>query len=124
MNYSLKNQRGLLTLLVFLTAKISFCQISSSLGLLNNSYEYLNSEIVLKKSNFSIEATASMLPKAKITREKGNYRLRSHLQSAYDIGINYLYSVNKSLLISSGFHFIVGKRNFFLNIPTEDISRY
>lgn len=125
MYYCLKNQKGLATLLVFLTTKFCFCQVTSSSGnLLSNSYKYFNNEMVLKKSNIGVEITASMLPKAKITRETGNYRLRSRLQSAYGIGINYLYNVNKSLLISSGFHVNIGKWNFFANIPSEDLSRY
>ena len=33
----------------------------------------------LKKSNVSLEITASILPKAKITRYEGKYELHSHL---------------------------------------------
>jgi len=81
-----------------------------------------NSEF--KKSNLAIEVVASILPDAKITRLEGNYELRSHLQSSYDLGINYLKYINKSLRLSTGFHFIVGKRNFFANIPSEDINNW
>jgi hypothetical protein len=46
------------------------------------------------------------------------------LQSSYDLGINYIHYLNKSLSISTGLHFIVGKRNFFADIPSEDINNW
>src|SRR6187402_3139041 len=65
----------------------------------------LNDSLKFKKSNFSIEVVASILPPAKITRESGNYQLNSHLQSSYDIGINYLHSLKNNLFFSTGLHF-------------------
>ena len=77
-----------------------------------------------KKKSLSVEIISSILPKAKITRNEGSYMLQSRLQSAYDFGINYVYNFSRNLLISSGFHIILGKRNFYANIPSEDLIRY
>jgi hypothetical protein len=79
---------------------------------------------LLNKNNIGIEITASILPKATITRIEGNYRLQSHLQSAYDLGINYIRNLKENLVISSGFHVTIGKMNFFANIPDRDLIRY
>ena len=85
----------------------------------------INDPLKFKKSNFSIEAVASILPKAKITgNEDSKYHLKSHLQSSYDLGINYIRYLNQYLSISTGLHFIVGKRNFFADIPSEDINNW
>jgi hypothetical protein len=81
----------------------------------------INDPLKFKKSNFSIEAVVSILPKAKITwNEDSKY----HLQSSYDLGINYIRYLNQYLSISTGLHFIVGKRNFFADIPSEDINNW
>jgi hypothetical protein len=95
---------------------LTFCQSASS--------EVFRTNEVLKKNNLGIEIIASVLPNAKITKEEGKYELKSRLQSSYDLGINYLHSLNKSLLISTGLHFIIGKRNFFANIPSRDINNW
>lgn len=124
MYYFLKNQKGVITLLIFLMSRSGLCQVASKTENIFTDLNTINNEIVLKKSHFSIEISASVLPKAKISRTEGNYRLQSRLQSAYDGGINYIYNVNKHLLISSGFHVVIGERNFFLNVPSEDVSRY
>ena len=85
----------------------------------------LNDSLKFKKSNFSIEVVASILPKAKITgNEDSKYHLKSHLQSSYDLGINYIRYLSEYLSISTGLHFIVGKRNFFADIPSEDINNW
>jgi hypothetical protein len=78
----------------------------------------------IKQNNFGIEAIASILPPAKITRQNGSYELRSNLQSSYDIGVNYLHHLKNDLIFSTGFHFIIGKRNFFANIPSADINNW
>ena len=125
MKYSLKHQKSILTLLVFLIPEFSFCQFEvQKENIFVNSFSHDNNEMPLKKSILSFEITASVLPKARITRETGNYRLQSRLQSAYDGGIDYIYNVNRNLSISSGFHAIIGKWNFFANIPSEDLSQY
>lgn len=111
----------LMVLCVFLT-KASLCQLPSEY-IFNNTSRNMNSELAMKKNKIGIEITTSVL-QAKITREQGNYRLRSHLQSAYSIGINDIYSINQGLSISSGFHFVIGIRNFFANIPDNDIPGY
>jgi hypothetical protein len=77
-----------------------------------------------KRSHVSLEIGTAMVPKARITRTEGNYRLQSTLQLAYDGGINYIYNVNEHLLISSGFHVVLGERNFFSHVPSEDVRRY
>lgn len=98
------------------------------LTLLVSSYVIGQSEIDKKKqfksTNFSIEIAASILPKAKIRTEEGNYQMKSHLQSSYDIGINIRHRFKADLLIFTGFHMIVGKRNFFAIIPAEDLPGY
>ena len=117
-----KRFRLIMVLCVFLT-KVSLCQLPPE-NLSGNTSRSINSELVMKRSKFGIEVTTSIVPKAKITREAGNYRLRSRFQSAYDAGINYIYDINKSLSFSSGFHVIIGIRNFFANIPDNDIPRF
>lgn len=113
-----KRYKLVMVLCIFLT-KVSLCQLPSKY-IFNSTSMNTNSELPLKKNKFGIEITTSIL-KAKITRERGNYTLRSHLQSAYDAGINYIYDINQSLSISSGFHLVIGIRNFFANIPENDI---
>lgn len=83
-----------------------------------------NNQSIPKKGNFSFEISASVLPKARITRDSGNYNLQSRLQSAFDGGINYIYNVNRTLSISAGFHVIIGKWNYFSYIPPEDLKDF
>jgi len=125
MHNTTQYQKGFLTLLVFSFTKFSFCQLPFTKS---DTISYVsarsNREKVPKKSNFNIEFTASVLPPAKITKDQGNYRLRSHLQSSYDFGFNYHYNLNKDWLISTGVHFILGRRNFLAFIPGPDMPGY
>jgi len=98
-----------------LLPKICFCQTVDTKSISDAQYE-------TKQNNFGVEAIASILPPAKITREEGNYVLKSHLQSSYDLGINYLHHLKNDLIFSTGFHVIIGKRNFFINIPSSDLA--
>jgi hypothetical protein len=125
MFYCLKIQKGLATLLAFVLTEFSYSQhVLLVEDNFSDTVVFFKSEKSTKKGNLSIEVTASILPKARITRDEGNYKLKSRIQSSYGLGINYLYDINKSIAVTSGLHFIVGKRNFFLNIPSEDISQY
>jgi hypothetical protein len=125
MKYCTKYQKGVLALLIFILTKFSFGQIASyDWKVLPTLSGIPNNGMKLKKSNFSIVVTASVLPRAKITRDQGNYTLYSRLQSAYDLGFNYIYNVNNNLLLTTGIHTIIGRWNFFANIPDEDISVY
>ena len=119
----LKKRYKLLTVLFVFLTKSGLCQLPSEY-IFNNVPMNLKSGLPMKKNKVGIEITASVLPKAKITREAGNYRLRSHLQSAFDAGINYIHDINQSLSISSGIHVVIGIRNFFANIPDNDIPGY
>lgn len=116
-----KRYRLITVVCVFLT-KFSLCQLPTENSFSNTSRS-INSELIKKKSKFGIEITPSILT-AKITREQGNYTLQSHLQSSYDAGINYIYDINQSVSFLSGFHVIIGIRNFFANIPDNDIPGY
>ena len=98
-----------------LLTKICFCQTVDTKSISDGQHE-------TKQNNFGVEVIASILPPAKIARQSGIYELRSHLQSSYDIGVNYLHYLKSDLIFSTGFHFIIGKRNFFANIPSEDIN--
>ena len=117
MDNCLLDRKALVVFLAILITQFSFCQPGSTMKALKEPGTF-------KKSNLSVEITASVLPGAKISRDQGKYKLRSSLQSSYDLGINYLYNVNKNLLISSGLHMVVGKRNFFANIPSEDLPGF
>lgn len=125
MYFFVKNQKGVITLLILLMSGSVLCQdVSKTENIFTDQNTQIEKEVGFKKGNVSVELTAAMLPKAKIIRTEGSYRLQSRLQSAYDGGINYIYNVNKNLLISSGFHVVIGERNFFLNVPSEDLARY
>jgi hypothetical protein len=120
----LKHTKNWLVFLTLLITKASFSQNPTTKDSLVN-FSPLNKEkTILKRGNLSLEMIASVLPQAKITRDAGKYKLHSRLQSSYDIGINYLYNLNKSLILKTGFHFVVGKWNFFANIPSEDINNW
>jgi hypothetical protein len=96
---------------------ICFCQTVETKSISDGQHE-------TKQNNFGVEVIASILPPAKITREEGKYVLKSHLQSSYDLGINYLHRLKNDLIFSTGFHFVIGKRNFFANIPSADINNW
>ena len=115
----------ILLCLGLLFAKICFCQ---SANLYKNDRNIKtnisNEQLKFKESNLGVEVIASILPQAKITSQSDRYKLRSHLQSSYDIGINYLHYTKSNLIFSTGLHLIIGKRNFFANIPSEDINNW
>jgi len=110
-------RKRLLTVFLVLITKSGVGQTSPSQNI------SINDSLKFKKSNFSIEVVASILPKAKITwNENSKYHLQSYLQSSYDLGINYIRYLNQYLSISMGLHLVVGKRNFFINIPSSDLT--
>jgi len=100
-----------------LLTKICFCQTADTKSISTSQYE-------TRQNNFGVEVIASILPPAKITKQTGSYELSSHLQSSFDIGINYLHALKNNLIFSTGLHFVVGKRNFFANIPSADINNW
>jgi hypothetical protein len=102
--------------------KTCFCQLATDKKIDVVSPSLQRTEVKLKKGSLGFEIKASMLPKAKITRESGSYQLQSYLQSSYSLGADYLFAVKKNLLISSGLHLVIGKRNYFANIPSQDIN--
>ena len=75
-----------------------------------------------KKRSLGIELTASTLPKATIISTGGSYKIKSLLQSSYDLGLNYNRTIKKDLDITAGIHFVVGKWNFYMNVPPEDLG--
>ena len=109
----IKYRKCSLTLLTIHFTAISFGQFTSEFKNDLTEIDQSFNNKTFKKAFFAVEATVSLLPKAKITTLEGNYKLQSHLQSAYDLGINYLRYINEKWNLSTGFHFIVGKRNFF-----------
>lgn len=125
MYFFVKNQKGVITLLILLMSKYSLCQVTSKTeNLFTDQAKHINNEKGFKRSHISLEISIAMQPKANISRTEGNYTLQSSHKPAYDGGINYIYNVNEHLLISSGFHVVLGERNFFANVPSEDVSRY
>ncbi len=74
-----------------------------------------------KKSSLGIESTVSILPRATIRKEQGKYKLKSAFQSSYDLGLNYRSSVGQHINLITGLHFVIGKRNWFLSVPSEDM---
>src|SRR5215204_12004 len=115
MQIQLAHKKDFLFCLCLHLTKICFCQTVDTKSISDGQNE-------TRQNNFGVEVIASILPPAKITMQQGKYILKSHLQSSYDLGINYLRYLNKSLSISTGLHFIVGKRNFFINIPSSDLT--
>ena len=118
----IKYRKCSLTLLTIHFTAISFGQFTSEFKNDLTEIDQSFNNKTFKKAFFAVEATVSLLPKAKITTLEGNYKLQSHLQSAYDLGINYLRYINEKWNLSTGFHFIVGKRNFFVHIPQSDLT--
>lgn len=88
------------------------------------SINVVHAQIKAKRNRFGIEIIGSVLPKAKISQDNGDYHLRSVLQSSYEVGLNNLYSINASLFLSTGFHVIVGKYNYFMDLPASDMRQY
>lgn len=124
-NSILKSQKGIFTFLALFSIELGWSQgIISSNNVSNESFVGAVSRKSIKRGNIGFELTLSILPKAKIKSYEGSYKLKSHLQSSYDIGLNYLYNVKRGVTISTGLHFVVGKANFFLDVPTQDLIRY
>jgi hypothetical protein len=124
MNKFNKTQKGLQTLLCLLLTNICFSQTAyigdNGFSSIQNSSKEKNR----KKSTMAIEISSYILPKARIIKTSGNYKLQSRLQSAYDIGVNFIYTASERTAISYGIHYIVGKRNFDLNVPSEDVRQF
>jgi hypothetical protein len=124
-NLSINYQKSLVTLLIVVITSRSAAQLNTfERRSISDFHRRDTIRGKLDRSDFSIDLTVSVLPPAKISRDQGNYRLQSRLQSAYNLGFNYIYNVNKSLSIELGFHTIVGRWGFYLNIPDEDVSAY
>lgn len=124
MNKFKHTQKGLSTLLCLLLANICLCQTFSFTDEYNNSLQQFYKEKKSKKTFMGIEITSSVLPKAKIMKIEGKYKLQSHLQSSYDLGLNFLYKISEKTSISTGIHFVVGKWNFFADLPNQDLTPY
>jgi hypothetical protein len=124
MNKFKKTQKGWLALLCLLIANICFSQTAAIEGNGLSPIQNYSKEKNLNKTNIAIEVSSYILPKAKIIKISGNYKLQSRLQSAYDIGVNFICTSSKRTAISYGIHFIVGKRNFDLNVPSEDVRQF
>jgi hypothetical protein len=86
--------------------------------------KYINKKIGLKRSHVSLELSVAMQPKANISRTQGNYTLQSSHKPAYDGGLNYIYNINKDWSVSSGFHVVLGERNYFAHVPNEDVASF
>jgi hypothetical protein len=117
-------QKGLIVLLCLLIA--NFCKGQQAAIENNNKAQIpdFRKKEKKKKTAMGIEISSAVLPKAKIIRASGNYKLQSRLQSSYDIGINFIRSISTNTSLSAGIHFVVGKRNFYLNVPDNDVSQF
>lgn len=124
MNKLKLTQKGQTTLLCLLIANICSSQTTAIEGHESSPIQNFRKEKKINKTTMSIEIISSILPKAKITRKEGKYKLQSYLQSSYDLGLNFIYEANKSTSISTGIHFVVGKWNFFKNFPPQDLLPY
>lgn len=121
MSYTLNKYIKILKILPgILLTQFCFCQ----LPIKNQTETKSTNNLFSRKKNIGFEIISSVLPSARITKDEGNYTLRSRIQTAYDAGINYLYNLNGNLIISAGLHFVVGKRNFYLRIPDKDLPGY
>jgi hypothetical protein len=109
-------QKSTFTLLIVVIAKCSAAQVNS-IGDGTNKGK-------LDRSDFSINLSVSVLPPAKITRDQGNYRLQSKLQSAYELGFNYIFNANKTLSFKTGVTAVLGRWNFYSKIPDDDLPGY
>lgn len=78
----------------------------------------------VKRGQFGIEIIGSILPKANISQSTSDYRLRSVFQSSYELGFNKIYSINSVLYLSTGIHVIIGKYNYFMDLPEADMRQY
>lgn len=120
LTFFIQTQKSIITLLCLILPKICICQVAE----LKEKEESLQITSMKKKERqkpyVGIEIITSVLPPGKIDRQEGNYKPYSRLQSSYEIGLNYHYVKPKAVTFSYGFHLIVGKTNFFLDIPDED----
>jgi hypothetical protein len=107
---------GISVLLLVVIAKCSAGQVNSIGDVMNKGK--------LDRSDFSFNLSLSVLPPAKITRDQGNYRLQSKLQSAYELGFNYIFNANKTLAFKTGVTAVLGRWNFYSKIPDEDLPGY
>lgn len=115
MHNCLINLKSFLAIVGILFSQFSFCQSSPAID------TSVSTKLAgFTKGNLSIELMASVLPKANISRDGGKYHLKSLLQSSYDLGINYIYNINRKWNITTGLHFVVGKRNFYMDLPVGD----
>jgi hypothetical protein len=121
----IKNQKGITTLLILFISVSGHCQETSNLEKILNAQTMTNKkEIGLKRSNFSFEIAVAVQPKANISRTEGNYTLQSSHKPSYDGGLNYVHNINKDWLVSSGFHVVLGERNYFAHVPDEDVRSF
>jgi hypothetical protein len=118
MYYCLKNQKGLITLLVFLISISCFSQeemFSKRISLSKNDLEEK------RKSKLCIEITSSILSKPAITRDMGNYKLKSRLQPGYDLGLIIKKEMKNDLFISYGVHVTIAKWMYYAKVPSADL---
>ena len=120
----LKVRRGVITCIIFFATESCLCQMHQSTIDPNNLRADLNNESPAKKGRFAFEVIVSMVEKPTVNKEKGSYNLQSRVMSAYDAGLNYIFSATRNLSISSGLHGVIGKRNWFSRIPPEDLKDF
>jgi len=77
-----------------------------------------------KQKHISFEIAAGMLPQVSIDNSVSKYKLRSYIQSCYDIGFNYHYYIKRNFAIITGLHFMAGKTNYFANLSPADVFDY
>src|ERR1043165_596681 len=125
MNNQLEIKKIYLFCMGLVFTKICFCQVGDTNKNRIMAVTHISNTLnETKKNNFGVEVVAAILPKAKIKRQSGNYTLHSHIQSSYDVGANYLHQFNNNSIFLTGLHLVVGKRNFFANIPSADINNW
>lgn len=104
----------------FLAVVGLMCQINAARSQVQNKSELRYLLVTGNKGKLGIEMSGAVLPKATITKNEGNYDLRSHIQSCYDVGILYFHIIDSTSKLISGLHFVVGKWNYFAFIPAAD----
>jgi hypothetical protein len=107
---------GISVFLLVVITKFSAAQV--------NSFRLATTKEKPDRSDFSINFSVSVLPPAKITRDQGNYSLQSRLQSAYELGFNYIFNANKTLAFKTGVTAVLGRWNFYSRIPDYDLPGY
>jgi hypothetical protein len=115
-----QTQKGFTVLLCLFITNAGICQVAPMVEPEVRPEMNIRKKKERTKPYVGIEIASYMLPQAKIKKTEGKYKLRSRLQSAYEIGLNYFYEKPKGIAFYFGFHFIVGKINFFLTVPPED----